>query len=58
MAKRERKTTVGIYLRVSTTDKNQETDNQLLQLKELCKRMEWVVYDTTPVRVTRCTISR
>ncbi len=46
MAKRDRKTTVGIYLRVSTPDKSQETDNQLFQLKELCERMGWVVYDT------------
>lgn len=46
MANHERKTSVGIYLRVSTIDKNQETDNQLLQLNELCERMGWVVYDT------------
>jgi DNA invertase Pin-like site-specific DNA recombinase len=46
MTKRDRKTSVGIYLRVSTIDKGQETDNQLLQLNELCERMGWVVYDT------------
>jgi DNA invertase Pin-like site-specific DNA recombinase len=46
MANHERKTSVGIYLRVSTIDKNQETDNQLLQLNELCERMGWLVYDT------------
>ncbi|MEM6866813.1 MAG: hypothetical protein AAF528_00315 [Cyanobacteria bacterium P01_C01_bin.121] len=34
-----RPTRVAIYLRVSTTDKGQETDNQLLQLNELCDRM-------------------
>ncbi|MEO0488042.1 MAG: recombinase family protein [Cyanobacteria bacterium J06659_2] len=37
---------VAVYLRVSTTDKGQETDNQLLQLKELCQRMDWKIHDT------------
>ncbi|MBE7386294.1 MAG: recombinase family protein [Leptolyngbya sp. SIO1E4] len=40
------KTKVGLYLRVSTMDKGQETDNQLLQLRELCDRMGWEIADT------------
>ncbi|MBD1865588.1 MULTISPECIES: recombinase family protein [Trichocoleus] len=33
----------ALYLRVSTTDKGQETDNQLLQLKEFCDRQGWSI---------------
>ncbi len=33
---------VGLYLRVSTMD--QETENQLRQLRALCKRQGWIVY--------------
>ena len=36
----------ALYLRVSTTDKGQETDNQLLQLKEFCARSGWEIFDT------------
>lgn len=46
MKNQDRQTRVGIYLRVSTTDKGQETDNQLLQLNELCDRMSWEIADT------------
>lgn len=35
----------ALYLRVSTTDKGQETDNQLLQLKEFCDRAGWEIFD-------------
>jgi DNA invertase Pin-like site-specific DNA recombinase len=35
----------ALYLRVSTTDKGQETDNQLLQLREFCERLEWKIHD-------------
>ncbi len=36
----------ALYLRVSTTDKGQETDNQLFQLKEFCARSGWEIFDT------------
>ncbi len=36
-------TTAALYLRVSTTDKGQETDNQLLQLKKYCKRQGYTI---------------
>ena len=35
----------ALYLRVSTTDKGQETDNQLLQLREFCDRSSWDIFD-------------
>ena len=35
----------ALYLRVSTTDKGQETDNQLLQLREFCDRSGWDIFD-------------
>lgn len=35
----------ALYLRVSTTDKGQETDNQLLQLREFCDRSDWSIFD-------------
>jgi predicted site-specific integrase-resolvase len=31
----------AIYARVSTIDKGQDTDNQLLQLREYCTRQGW-----------------
>jgi len=34
---------VAIYVRVSTT--KQELDNQLLQLRDYCKKSEWVIYE-------------
>jgi DNA invertase Pin-like site-specific DNA recombinase len=37
---------VALYLRVSTTDKKQETDNQLLQLKDFCDRSGWQIVET------------
>ncbi|MBD2095098.1 recombinase family protein [Trichocoleus sp. FACHB-591] len=38
-----KQTTCALYLRVSTTDKGQDTDNQLLQLKEFCERQGWQI---------------
>lgn len=35
----------ALYLRVSTTDKGQDTDNQLLQLRDYCDRLGWKIYD-------------
>jgi len=34
---------VAIYARVSTEDKGQDTENQLLQLRELCERRGWTI---------------
>lgn len=34
---------VAIYARVSTKDKGQDTENQLIQLREYSKRMDWEV---------------
>ena len=34
---------VAIYTRVSTSDKNQTTENQLLELKSYCERMDYEV---------------
>ncbi|QUY40425.1 recombinase family protein [Acaryochloris marina] len=45
MSKRNHKIQVAIYLRVSTANKGQETDNQLLQLQEFCDRQSWDIYD-------------
>ncbi|MBD2093652.1 recombinase family protein [Trichocoleus sp. FACHB-591] len=36
----------ALYLRVSTTDKGQETDNQLLQLQDFCARQGWQICAT------------
>jgi DNA invertase Pin-like site-specific DNA recombinase len=33
----------AIYARVSTIDKGQDTDNQLLQLREYCTRQNWAI---------------
>jgi DNA invertase Pin-like site-specific DNA recombinase len=44
LAPRQRPTLAALYLRISTTDKEQDTDNQLLQLQEFCERMGWQVY--------------
>jgi DNA invertase Pin-like site-specific DNA recombinase len=41
-----KQTTCALYLRVSTTDKGQDTDNQLLQLIEFCDRQEWQIVAT------------
>ena len=41
-----KKICAAFYLRVSTTDKGQETDNQLLQLREFCDRASWDIFDT------------
>jgi DNA invertase Pin-like site-specific DNA recombinase len=43
--KRHRKQTMkaAIYARVSTKDKGQDTENQLLQLREYCARQDWNV---------------
>src|SRR5690349_13298693 len=34
---------VALYARVSTKDKGQDTENQLLQLREYCQRQGWTV---------------
>ncbi len=36
---------VALYGRVSTKDKGQETENQLAQLREFCKRQEWPIVE-------------
>ena len=36
-------TRIAIYGRVSTKDKGQDTENQLLQLREFCSRQGWIV---------------
>ena len=41
---KERQILAALYLRVSTTDKQQDTDNQLLQLQEFCDRVGWKVH--------------
>lgn len=35
--------TAAIYARVSTKDKGQDTENQLLQLREYCGRQSWTI---------------
>jgi DNA invertase Pin-like site-specific DNA recombinase len=35
---------VGIYARVSTSNKGQDADNQLLILREYCQRMDYQIY--------------
>lgn len=39
----ETKKRVAIYARVSTKDKGQDTENQLAQLREFCKRQRWAI---------------
>ena len=34
---------VGVYARVSTRDKGQETENQLAQLREFCQKQGWQI---------------
>ena len=41
-----KQTTCALYLRVSTTDKGQDTDNQLLQLQQFCDRQGWRIVET------------
>jgi DNA invertase Pin-like site-specific DNA recombinase len=36
-----KQTTVVIYSRVSTKDKGQDVENQLLQLREFCTKQGW-----------------
>ncbi|HIM15864.1 MAG TPA: recombinase family protein [Dehalococcoidia bacterium] len=36
---------VALYARVSTDDKNQDPETQLLQLCDYCQRQEWDVHD-------------
>jgi len=36
----------SLHLRVSTVDKGQDTDNQLLQLQEFCDRQGWQIIET------------
>ncbi len=35
--------TVALYARVSTKDKGQDTENQLLQLRQFCKQQCWEI---------------
>ena len=35
---------VALYARVSTKDKGQDTENQLLQLRAFCKQQGWTIY--------------
>lgn len=42
----KKKIRAALYLRVSTTDKGQETDNQLFQLRDFCDRAGWEIFDT------------
>jgi DNA invertase Pin-like site-specific DNA recombinase len=37
--------TVALYARVSTKDKGQDTENQLLQLRAFCDRQDWTIVD-------------
>jgi DNA invertase Pin-like site-specific DNA recombinase len=34
---------VALYARVSTRDKGQDTENQLAQLREFCRRQDWTI---------------
>jgi DNA invertase Pin-like site-specific DNA recombinase len=34
---------IGIYARVSTTDKDQEPETQLLPLREFCRAQGWQI---------------
>ena len=34
---------VALYARVSTNDGRQDTENQLIQLREYCRKQEWTV---------------
>ena len=34
---------ISIYARVSTRDKGQDTENQLAQLREFCRRQDWMI---------------
>ena len=34
---------MALYARVSTRDKGQDTENQLAQLREFCRRQEWTI---------------
>jgi DNA invertase Pin-like site-specific DNA recombinase len=36
-------TRIAIYSRVSTKDKGQDTENQLLQLREFCSKQGWII---------------
>jgi len=35
--------TIALYARVSTKDKGQDTENQLLQLRQFCQQQGWVI---------------
>ncbi len=35
----------ALYARVSTRDKGQDTENQLLQLREYCHRQQWEIVE-------------
>jgi DNA invertase Pin-like site-specific DNA recombinase len=39
----ETKKRVAVYGRVSTKDKGQDTENQLAQLRDFCKRQHWTI---------------
>lgn len=40
----DRKMTAAIYARVSTKDKGQDPENQLMQLRDYCQRQGWPIY--------------
>ena len=43
---------VALYARVSTRDKGQDTENQLAQLREFCRRQGWTVVNEYVDRVS------
>jgi DNA invertase Pin-like site-specific DNA recombinase len=34
---------IALYARVSTKDRGQDTENQLLQLRQFCQQQGWVI---------------
>ncbi len=49
---------VGIYLRVSTADKDQDPQTQLLPLKEYCHSQNWAIYKVYEDRVSATDLAR
>lgn len=48
----------AIYVRVSTSDKGQDTENQALGLRELCQQKQWKIVDEYPDYMTGKTLDR
>jgi DNA invertase Pin-like site-specific DNA recombinase len=48
----------AIYVRVSTNDKGQDTENQALGLRECCAEKQWKVVDEYPDYMTGKTLER